>query len=88
MKLTMNDLADYSRHSVVERLRKRLPAGTRIVLMEMDDKQAPPVGTKGTVRGVDDAANILVAWDNGSGLNLVYGVDRYLKLTEDEDGKV
>ena len=41
----------------------------------MDDPQAPPIGTEGTVNGVDDAGNIMVSWDSGGGLNLVYGVD-------------
>lgn len=68
----------------MELLRSRLSAGTRIILVEMNDVQAPPVGTKGTVRGVDDAANILVDWDNGSSLNLIYGVDRYSELSEVE----
>jgi hypothetical protein len=34
----------------------------------MDDIQAPPAGTKGTVYGVDDTGSLLVHWDNGSGL--------------------
>lgn len=59
----------------VEAVRKRYPAGTRVVLVQMDDLQAPPKGTKGTVRGVDDTGSIMVSWDNGSGLNVVYGVD-------------
>ena len=33
----------------VERLRQRYPTGTRIVLHSMDDAQAPPTGTMGTV---------------------------------------
>lgn len=33
----------------VERLRRQYPAGTRITLHSMDDPQAPPPGTKGTV---------------------------------------
>ena len=41
----------------------------------MDDIQAPPIGTLGTVYGVDDTASLLVHWDNGSGLNVVYGED-------------
>lgn len=65
---------------LVEQLRKRYPAGTRVRLVSMDDIQAPPVGTLGTVRGVDDAGDILVSWDNGSGLNVVYGVDEIIKL--------
>lgn len=58
---------------IVEQLRKEYPAGTRVELTRMDDVQAPPIGTKGTVKGVDDTASIMVAWDNGSGLNVVYG---------------
>ena len=41
----------------------------------MDDPQAPPVGTEGTVTGGDDTGSLLVDWDNGSGLNVVYGED-------------
>lgn len=59
----------------IGRLRKQYPAGTRIELLKMDDAQAPPIGTNGTIDGVDDIGNIMVRWDNGSGLNLVPGVD-------------
>ena len=48
----------------------------------MDDPQAPPVGTKGTVIAVDDIGSILVRWDNGSGLNVVYGVDSARRIDE------
>lgn len=60
---------------VVERLRAQYPAGCRVELLHMDDMQAPPVGTKGTVIGVDDIGSIMVRWDNGSGLSVVYGED-------------
>lgn len=60
---------------IVNRLRNEYPAGTRIKLTDMDDMQAPPIGTKGTVTGVDDMGSIMVHWDNGSSLSLVYGVD-------------
>ena len=63
-------------------LRERYPAGPRVELVQMDDAQAPPVGTKGTVRGVDDMGSIMVAWDNGCGLNVVYGVDLCRKVVE------
>ena len=79
-KPTLNEMFEYTRHQTIERLRKRLPPGTRIALIQMDDPQAPPLGTKGTVRGVDDLANILVDWDNGGSLNLVYGVDYAVKI--------
>ena len=60
---------------VVERLKKQYPAGGRVELLHMDDSQAPPVGTKGTVIGVDDIGSIMVRWDNGSGLSVAYGED-------------
>ena len=66
----------------VERIRKEYPVGTRVELVRMEDPQAPPVGTKGTVRGVDDIGSIMVAWDNGCGLNVVYGVDEVRKITD------
>lgn len=61
-------------------LRKEYPRNTRVELMEMDDPQAPPIGTMGTVLGVDDTGSIMVRWDNGSSLNVVYGIDRVRKL--------
>lgn len=59
----------------LQALRERYPRGTRVELVQMDDIQAPPIGTKGTVEGIDDTGSIMVRWDNGSGLNVVYGVD-------------
>jgi hypothetical protein len=61
--------------SILESLRKKYPKGTRVELVKMDDVQAPPIGTKGTVIGVDDIGSIMVSWDNGSSLNVVYGED-------------
>ena len=52
----------------VERIRREYPAGTRVELVQMDDVQAPPAGTKGTVLGVDDTGSLLMRWDTGSGL--------------------
>ncbi len=60
---------------VVERIRKEYPIGTRVELVRMDDPQVPPVGTLGTVRGVDDIGSIMVSWDNGSGLSVAFGED-------------
>ena len=60
---------------VVERIRKQYPVGCRVELLRMDDPQAPPIGTKGTVRYVDDIGSLGVAWDNGSSLQVVYGED-------------
>ena len=71
-------------HEIVERLRREYPAGTRVELVRMDDAQAPPIGTRGTVLGVDDIASIMVAWDTGSGLSVAYGVDLCRKVNEED----
>lgn len=64
----------------VEQIRRMYPAGTRVELLAMDDPQAPPVGTKGTVLDVDDTGSLLMKWDNGSGLNVVWQQDRVRKV--------
>lgn len=64
----------------IERIRREYPAGTRVELVQMDDAQSPPIGTKGTVEGVDDTGSLLMKWDNGSGLNVIYGQDIVKKL--------
>ena len=58
-----------------ERIRKEYPAGCRVRLVQMSDPQAPPPGTEGTVRTVDDTGTIHVHWDNGSSLGVIYGED-------------
>ena len=65
---------------IVEGIRREYPAGTRVELVRMDDPQAPPIGTLGTVLGVDDAGSLLMRWDNGNGLNVVYGEDIVRKV--------
>ena len=64
----------------VNRIRREYPAGTRVVLVKMDDAQAPAPGTEGTVLGVDDTGSLLMRWDTGSGLNVVYGEDIVHKI--------
>lgn len=69
----------------VERVRRQYPSGTRVELVRMDDLQAPPAGTLGTVLGVDDTGSLIMRWDNGSGLNVVYGEDIVRKVVTDRD---
>ena len=64
----------------VKTLKKLYPNGTRVKLLEMEDPFAPPIGTLGTVIGVDDIGSILVSWDNGQSLNVLYGIDKIMKL--------
>ena len=71
--------------NMIIRLRDQYPAGTRVELVHMDDRQAPPVGTKGTVLGVDDTGSLIMDWDNGSGLNVIYGEDVVRKVGDDNE---
>ena len=68
------------KREIVERLRKQYPAGTRVELVRMNDEQAPPIGTHGTATGVDDLGSIMVSWDNGGSLSVVYGEDLCRKI--------
>lgn len=58
-------------------LRAHYTKGSRVRLLRMDDPYRPDLkaGAMGTVMGVDDAGNILVNWDYGSSLSVLYGVD-------------
>lgn len=51
--------------------------GARVRLIFMDDVQAPPAGTEGTVQYVDDAGTIHVHWDTGGSLGLVPDADEW-----------
>ena len=51
--------------------------GARVRLISMNDVQAPPVGTEGTVQYVDDAGTVHVHWDTGGSLGLVPGADEW-----------
>ncbi len=75
---------NFPKKRIVESLRKMYPVGCRVALVRMDDSQAPPVGTEGTVTGVDDIGSIMVKWDNGSRLNVVYGEDECQRLISRE----
>lgn len=67
---------------ILASLRERFPQGARVELLRMDDPQTPPIGTRGTVRGVDDTGSIMVAWDSGGSLNVLFGVDECRKVVE------
>lgn len=66
-------------HSV-EQIKEKFPEGTRIKLIRMFDEQAPKPGTLGTIHGVDDVGTILVRWDNGSYLGLIYNIDQFILI--------
>ena len=64
----------------LEELRKTYPNGTRVKLLRMDDFQAPPAGTEGVVYGVDGMGSLLVRWETGSHLSVLFGVDQVEKI--------
>ncbi len=70
----------FPNREIVERVRREYPVGTRVELVRMRDAQAPSIGTQGTVEGVDDTASVMVAWDNGSHLHVIYGEDACRKV--------
>lgn len=70
----------FVKREIVERLRKQYPVGARVELVRMNDEQAPPIGTHGTVTGVDDLGSIMVSWDNGGSLSVVYREDLCKKI--------
>lgn len=57
-------------------LMEKYPIGSRVELLVMDDICAPPIGTQGTVTGIDAIGSLLVDWDNGSRLHVIYGIDK------------
>lgn len=65
-----------------ERVERLYPVDCRVKLLEMDDPFSPPIGTLGTVYGHDDLASVLVHWDNGSGLSVIYDVDKIVKIND------
>ena len=60
---------------LISSIREVYKVGARVRLVKMDDPQAPPIGTTGTVMFVDDIGTIHVAWDNGSSLGAAFGED-------------
>jgi len=71
--------------NILERLQHDFPTGCRVELLQMEDAVAPPIGTQGTVMGIDATGSIMVDWDNGSGLNVLYGIDRVRKVVISND---
>ena len=68
---------------ICEYTRYMYPAGTRVELVRMNDIDAPPVGTRGTVLRVDDIGSLVMQWDDGSTLNVIFGEDVVRKVTDE-----
>ena len=77
-------MTGFPSRSTIEYLRSVYKEGTRVELVSMDDFQAPPKGTRGTVMFVDDIGSIHVIWDTGSTLAVAYGEDSCTIVSQDE----
>ena len=69
-----------SSREAIQALRERYPAGTAVELIRMEDAYAPPAGTIGKVIAVDDIGTVHIAWQTGSSLGCVPGVDSFRVL--------
>lgn len=65
---------------IVDLLKRRYPAGTRVRLLKMEDPNPVPVGMLGTVEDVDDIGSLIVQWDNGRQLHVLHGIDEVEKI--------
>ena len=45
---------NFPSREIIKSLRKEFPVGARVELLKMNDVQAPPMGTLGSVTGIDD----------------------------------
>ena len=51
--------------------------GMRIKLIRMHNGKLPPIGTEGTILGVDAVGSIMVSWDTGIALNVIPDEDEF-----------
>ncbi|MEA4875655.1 DUF4314 domain-containing protein [Anaerorhabdus sp.] len=67
----------------IKYLKEKYQKGQRVECIDMQDAQAVPSGTQGTIQFVDDMGTIHVAWDNGQSLGLIDGEDSF-KIVQQE----
>lgn len=61
------------------------PVGTRVELISTTDPYTTlSEGSRGTVSSVDSRGTVFIQWDEGSGLGLIPGEDKW-KVVEGED---
>ena len=75
-----NENAALTEKETVYRLRAEFLPGTVVELIRMEGEPQMFAGLHGIVKGVDDAGQIHVNWQNGSSLALVPAVDEFIKL--------
>ena len=76
-------------HDKIKRIKEQYPPGTRIELHSMDDPYHPvEPGTKGTVKAVDDAGQLIMSWDNGRSLSLIPDADSFSVIKQAEENTI
>ena len=70
----------YAEEIIVKRLKLTYPEGTRIELIKTDKPEELPIGTSGTVRGVDEKGGLIIDWDNGCDQHIIRGIDKVKKM--------
>jgi hypothetical protein len=73
---------DYEHESTLAELKKRFPEGAMVELMKMEDKDSPPLDTKGEVLHVDAWGTVHVLWETGSTLGIIPSVDEIRLVSE------
>lgn len=72
----------------LDAIRNAFPQGARVRLISMYGEPQMPRGLEGTVNHVDDAGQIHVHWDNGSGLALNQDVDAFTIVEAKEEANL
>jgi len=71
------------RHQIDE-IKRAYPPGTRLqLIVDMVGEKDMPAGLMGSVTTVDDLGQLHMNWDNGRGLALVPGVDRFIRVPDE-----
>ena len=74
------------RPDALKALRDQYPVGTRVRLVRMTDPYTKlQHGELGTVEFIDDIGTIFCAWESGSRLGVVHGVDQIMKVEAQND---